>query len=48
MFKQGDSSSRQKNDGYLSKVNKFYRKNVSDICLNTEKHFFVEVLFWNQ
>ena len=42
MFKQGDSSSRQKNDGCFSQ--QVYGKMWDDFFLNTEKRFLVEVL----
>ena len=43
MFKQGDSSSRQKNDGCFSQ--QVLRENMRCFCLNTGKRFLIEVLF---
>ena len=45
MFKQDDSSSRQKIDGYF--FQQILRENVR-LCLNTEKRFLVEVSFYSQ
>ena len=44
MFKQGDSSSRQKDSGYFSR--KVLRQNVSWFFVLTQgKSFLIEVLF---
>ena len=43
MFKQGDLSSRHKINGCF-----FQQILTQNFCLNTRKHFFIEVLFENQ
>ena len=46
MFKQGDSSNRQKTGGcFLCFFKKFYGKLSVGLCLDTGKCFFLEVLF---
>ena len=47
MFEKCDSSNRQYN-WMVASFSKFYGKIWVSFCVNTEKRFFLEVLFWSQ